>query len=44
MDAVVHAYDGNVQTIDSSSVRVHQHAAGAKKGVRIVAWDVPGAD
>ena len=26
MDAVVHAYDGNVQMIDSSSVRVHQHA------------------
>ena len=32
MDAVVEAYDGNVQMIDSSSVRVHQHAAGAKKG------------
>lgn len=44
MDAVVEAYDGNVQMIDSSSVRVHQHAAGAKKGGRIVAWVVPGAD
>ena len=30
MDAVAHAYDGNVQMIDSSSVRGHQHAAGAK--------------
>ena len=36
MDAVVHAYDGNVQMIDSSSVRVHQHAAGAKKGAYIL--------
>ncbi len=44
MDAVVAAYDGNVQMIDSSSVRVHQHAAGAKKRVQIVAWVVPGAD
>ena len=44
MDAVVQAYDGNAQLIDSSSVRVHQHAAGAKKEVRIVAWVVSGAD
>ena len=26
MNGVVQAYDGNVQMIDSSSVRVHQHA------------------
>ena len=32
MDAIVEAYDGNIQMIDSSSVRVHQHAAGSKKG------------
>ena len=44
MDAVAQACDANVQMIDSSSVRVHQHTAGAKKGVRIVAWVVPGAD
>ncbi len=44
MDAVVEAYDGNVQMIDSSSVRVHQHAAGSKRGVQIVAWVVPVAD
>ena len=31
MDGVVQAYNGNVQMIDSTSVRVHQHAAGAKK-------------
>ena len=44
MDAVVEAYDGNVLMIDSSSVRVHQHAAGLKRGVRIAAWVVPVAD
>ena len=38
MDAVVKAYDGNVQMIDSSIVRVHQHASGAKKRVEIVVW------
>ena len=38
MDAITEAYDGDVQMIDSSSVRVHQHAAGAKRGVEIVAW------
>ena len=43
MDAIVEAYDGNIQMIDSSSVRVHQHAAGSKRGVRIVAWVVPEA-
>jgi putative transposase len=25
------AYDGDIQMIDSSSVRVHQHAANAQK-------------
>ena len=38
MDAVVKAYDGKVQMIDSSIVRVHQHASGAKKTVEIVVW------
>ena len=37
--AVAEAYDGEVQMIDSSSIRVHQHAANSrgvnsKKGVR----------
>jgi len=31
MDAVVQAHDGKVQMIDSSIVRVHQHASGVKK-------------
>ena len=32
--AVAAAYTGDVQMIDSSSIRVHQHGANAKKGVR----------
>jgi transposase len=36
MDAVTKAHDGKVQMIDSSIVRVHQHASGVKKRVEIV--------
>ncbi|MEZ5789210.1 MAG: IS5 family transposase [Xanthobacteraceae bacterium] len=32
--AVSQAYDGDIQMIDSSSIRVHQHAANAKKADR----------
>jgi hypothetical protein len=38
MDAVTKAHDGSVQMIDSSIVRVHQHASGVKKRVEIVVW------
>src|SRR5262247_1957770 len=38
MDAVIKAHDGKVQMIDSSIVRVHQHASGVKKRVEIVVW------
>jgi transposase len=38
MDAIVKAHDGKVQMIDSSIVRVHQHASGVKKRVEIVVW------
>ena len=31
MAAVSKAYDGDIQMIDSSSIRVHQHAANGKK-------------
>ncbi len=31
LKAVSEAYDGDIQMIDSSSIRVHQHAANAKK-------------
>ena len=42
--AVSQAYNGKVQMIDSSVVRVHQHAAnGEKKVVEVVAWAVPAA-
>ena len=44
MDAIVKAHDGKVQMIDSSIVRVHQHASGVKKRVEIVVWaEVEGA-
>jgi transposase len=36
--AVTKAYDGNVQMIDSTSVRVHQHAANSKKATGIAVW------
>ena len=38
MDAIVAAHDGDVQMIDSSIVRVHQHGATAKRGVQIDVW------
>ncbi|GAB6052827.1 hypothetical protein JCM17960_16470 [Magnetospira thiophila] len=31
MDTVTEAYDGDIQMIDPSVVRVHQHAAGKRK-------------
>ncbi len=31
-EAVSKAYDGDLQMIDSSSIRVHQHGANVKKG------------
>ncbi|HEY5216329.1 MAG TPA: IS5 family transposase [Pseudolabrys sp.] len=34
LEAVSKAYDGDIQMIDSSSIRVHQHAANAKKDDR----------
>ena len=38
MDEITKAYDGDVVMIDSSSVRVHQHANAVKRGVEIVVW------
>jgi transposase len=36
------AFDGDIVMIDSSCVRVHQHAATGKKGIKtMAAWDVP---
>lgn len=39
MDAVVETHGGDVHMIDASIVRVHQHAAGAKKTVAIAVWE-----
>ena len=41
LEAVSKAYDGDIQMIDSSSIRVHQHAASANSDV--VAWVARGA-
>ena len=39
LGAISEAYDGDIQMIDSSSIRVHQHGAnGPKKGGDPVAW------
>ena len=47
LDAVSEAYDGDIVMIDSSCVRVHQHGAAGKRGIRrppeMVAWDVSAA-
>jgi transposase len=41
-EAISAAYEGDVQMIDSSSIRVHQHAANGKKGVRRTSMPAPG--
>jgi transposase len=38
MDAITKAYDGDVQMVDTSVVRVHQQGATAKRGVSIDVW------
>ena len=44
LQAVSEAYDRDIIMIDSSCVRVHQHGATAKRGIRMmVAWDAPEA-
>jgi transposase len=43
MDAISAAYDGDIQMIDSTSVRAHQQAATAKRGVEIIVSVAPGA-
>ena len=42
LEAVSKAYDGDIVMIDSTCVRVHQHAATGKRGMEtMAAWDVP---
>jgi hypothetical protein len=38
MDAVTKAHVGEVQMIERSIVRIHQHASEVKKRVEIAAW------
>lgn len=43
--AVSAAYDGDIVMIDSTCVRVHQHADTGKNGMEMMAaWDLPAAD
>jgi len=41
MDAITAAHDGDIQMIDSTSVRVHQQAATAKRGIEIIVSVAP---
>jgi len=43
MDAITAAHKGDIQMIDSTSVRAHQQAATAKKGIEIIVSVVPEA-
>lgn len=41
MDAITAAYDGDIQMIDSTSVRARQQAAKAKRGIEIIVSVAP---
>lgn len=43
MDAITVAHDSDIQMIDSTSIRAHQQAATAKKGIEIIVSVVPEA-
>lgn len=44
LEAVSAAYDNDIVMIDSTCVRVHQHAATGKRGMAtMAAWDIPAA-
>ena len=43
MDAITAAHDGDIQMIDSTSVRAHQQAATAKRGIEIIVSVAPEA-
>jgi transposase len=44
MDTITTAHDGDIQMIDSTSVRAHQQAATAKKGIEITVPVAPEVD
>jgi transposase len=41
MDAITAAHEGDIQMIDSTSVRAHQQAATAKRGIEIIVSVAP---
>ncbi|MCP2138519.1 hypothetical protein J2S28_005643 [Rhizobium sp. SLBN-94] len=43
MDAITAAHDGDIQMTNSTSVRAHQQAATAKRGIEIIVSAVPEA-
>lgn len=43
MEAITAAHDGDIQMIDTTSVRAHQQAATAKRGIEIIVSVVPEA-
>jgi hypothetical protein len=43
MDAITAAHDGDIQMIDSTSIRAHQQAATAKRGIEIIVSVAPEA-
>ncbi len=44
MAAITEAFDGDIQMIDTTTVRVHQLAANSKKATRIAVWAAHAAD
>ena len=44
MDGITEAYDGDIQMIDGTSVRVHRSAATLEKATQIVVWVEAEAD
>jgi len=42
-DAITAAHDGDIQMIDSTSIRAHQQAATAKRGIEIIVSVAPEA-
>jgi len=43
MDAITAVHEGDIQMIDSTSVRAHQQAATAKRGIEIIVSVAPEA-
>jgi hypothetical protein len=44
MDAITAAHDGQIQMIDNTSIRAHQQAPTAKRGIEIIVSVAPEVD